>query len=333
MSLIIVVVVVVVVTVIILIIVIIFRIIPISYQRPSKNFNDLVSDIHSSARLVGDLKDEIADEEGKIDEEAEKMKKLQEKEKKRRKKEKFKRKKKLGYSDEDAMKDSSDEEDETEKIEKELGAEKALANDVDKLKRQNIAALRIPFEVRSDSRWREFFLNASICTFIVLFLSLAGMTPYYMAKQDVEAFGKLSAKFYISSISMNFLAFVCDFKELYYNLKNVVPIRDEFIPYLTLDLTKDGNAIYFGHNIIGLESIAEQLAFPSSFATLCALGYFMGSFPWCMLHLIMREVRLTILYLVLEYTYFFTCIIHFPSNIYLFESIGCWDRLLHRSFS
>ena len=60
--------------------------------RPKRDLTDLINDIHTSARLVGALRDEMADKEAEIDEEAEKLKKIEEKERKKRRKAKYKRK-------------------------------------------------------------------------------------------------------------------------------------------------------------------------------------------------------------------------------------------------
>ena len=120
--------------------------IPARY-RPKKDISDMVSDIHVSARLVGELRDMIQDTED-VDEEAIRLREVEKKERKKRKREKFKRKKKLGYSDEDAAIDSSDEDEEIAEQERKADSEVVLTSELEMLKRQNVAMLRIPFDIK-----------------------------------------------------------------------------------------------------------------------------------------------------------------------------------------
>lgn len=120
--------------------------IPARY-RPKKDIADMVSDIHISARLVGELRDMIQDDDD-VDEDAIRLKEVEKKERKKRKREKFKRKKKLGYSDIDAAIDSSDEDEEIAAQEQKAGSEVVLTSDLEMLKRQNVAMLRIPFDIK-----------------------------------------------------------------------------------------------------------------------------------------------------------------------------------------
>ena len=123
-----------------------FKYLPARY-RPKRDLTDLINDIHTSARLVGALRDEMADKEAEIDEEAEKLKKIEEKERKKRRKAKYKRKLKLGYTEEESKQDSSDEEEEIRKLEEEAAKEVVITDDMEKLKRQNVGMLRVPFNI------------------------------------------------------------------------------------------------------------------------------------------------------------------------------------------
>ena len=87
-----------------------------------------------------------------MDEEAERLKIVQEKEKKKRRKAKYKRKIKLGYTEEEARRDSSDEEEEIRKLEAQTVKEAEITDDMEKLKRQNVAMLRVPFELKRSER-------------------------------------------------------------------------------------------------------------------------------------------------------------------------------------
>ena len=80
--------------------------------------------------------------------------------------------------------------------------------------------------------------------------------------------------------------------QLYHNWKYVVPMNDDWMPFLTMDLTQDGNAIFLGPHSIRLSDVKENNAFGKNFAIMCAVMYLLGSFPWCMFSLVIREMYL-----------------------------------------
>ncbi len=268
-----------------------FKYLPARY-RPKRDLTDMINDVHTSARLVGALKDEMADKEAEVDEEAERLKKVEEKERKKRRKAKIKRKLKLGYSDEESKQDSSDEEEEIRKLEEEATKEVVITDDMERLKRQNVGMLRVPFQIKRDKQWRLIFAGVSSAMFIGTFLAMASLVKTYNVSQEVISFGALRSVFTITSNGVGFFAFMCDFKELYYNWKHVVPMKDDWMPFLTMDLSQEGNGIFIGPYRIALTEIKEYNAFSKNFAIACSVMFLIGSFPWCMFSLVIREMYL-----------------------------------------
>ena len=210
-----------------------FKFLPARY-RPKKDISNLINDMHTSARLVGALRNEIGDKEEDIDVDGLQLKVVEAAEAKKRKKLKYKRKKKLGYSDEEAKIDSSDEEEEFNKKMEASEKEVVITQDIDKLKRKNVAMLRIPFDIKVNSNFMRVFVYSSVFVFFVVFLAMASLVNTYNVSQEVISFGSMTSVFTITSNGVAFFAFICDLKELYYTLKNVVPARQVYIPYLTL---------------------------------------------------------------------------------------------------
>ena len=182
--------------------------IPARY-RPKKNLSNLINDIHMSARLVGAIRDELADKEEDIDREALRLKEVEKAERKKRKKEKFKRKKKIGYTDEEAALDSSDEEEENKNMIMATSQDIVITDDMEKLKRQNVAMLRIPFPIKSDQKWRQLFVLISCGVYFIIFISMAVIVPSYTVSQTITSFGSLKSEFIITSTAVGFFAFIC----------------------------------------------------------------------------------------------------------------------------
>jgi len=183
--------------------------IPARY-RPKKNLSNLINDIHMSARLVGAIRDELADKEEDIDREALRLKEVEKAERKKRKKEKFKRKKKMGYTDEEAALDSSDEEEENKNLIVATSQDIVITDDMEKLKRQNVAMLRIPFPIKSDQKWRQLFVIISCGVYFIIFISMAVIVPSYTVSQTITSFGSLKSEFIITSTAVGFFAFICE---------------------------------------------------------------------------------------------------------------------------
>lgn len=270
--------------------------IPVEW-RPSKPLTTVVGDIHASARMMAAQAQELLDEEEHIDEEAILRAEAEAREKKRRKKEKRKRKMKLGYSKELASIDSSDEEDGDEmKMQSGAEGEGELTSDLDKLKRTNMAQLRLPFNTRINENYRHMMIAILVTVFAGMTFATWGLVPEYAIEQEMKAFDmdQLTFTFTLLSSTINFLAFVADFKEIFYVLKNIVPVRDDYVPQITLDLSQEGSALYIGRWTVRLKDVTEVNTFPFTFAYMLTLGLIVGAFPWATLMIIMRELYLPI---------------------------------------
>ena len=188
----------------------IMRYIPAQY-RPKKDISSLVNDIHSSARLVGALRDELKDND-EVDIESLRLKEVEKAERKKRKKLKMKRKKKLGYSDTEAAYDSSDEDEDLRDQQNANEKEVEVADGLEKLKRQNVAMLRIPFDIKVDYTWRYLFLVSSCSVFAGIFLAMAILIQPNILYQRITSFGSMNSTMYIASTTIGFYAFICTFR-------------------------------------------------------------------------------------------------------------------------
>lgn len=277
------------------------KLIPPRY-RPKKSLESYASNIHMSARLAKELRDNFNDDEGegerqerdeekkaKVEKELKRIRKLKKKLAKRLKTE-------MDQSTVEEMQRLEAEEAEeaknlTESKEKDMskfGALDKMADDMDKFKRQNVAMLRVAFDTKVSLQWRSNFFTITVGLFTLVFFVKLGFTTYCVLHEYLEPFGAYHEDIQINSLGMNFFAMVCDFKELYHTLKFVVPCRDEWVPYITLDLSQDINSLFVGPFIVKLPDVSEVALFPQSFAYACAAAYIVGCFPWCLALLVIR---------------------------------------------
>ena len=213
-----------------------------------------------------------------------------------------KKKKKKGIDDDDDHDDDEDDLDDDEEAKADLGGAAASSaglptnpqqGDLEKFKKQNVGMLRQPFDTRVDKRWTLFFRNYNLGLLALLTLIKIGTTSYYEVHQPLLVFGQLKGDLQLTSLAVFFFAFCCDLKEIYYTLKNIVPCRDEWVPYITIDLQEDVSALFIGEHVVALKDIGEIVPFPPAFILLNALGFFIGCFPWCLFSIILRDQFLT----------------------------------------
>lgn len=279
----------------------IMKFIPARY-RPKKRLEDFVGNIHKSARLVAELKDAFKDDEGDgaIVKSKEEIKEERRKEKERLKKEKkklMKRMKKRNFKDTDAIKDLAKRQEELESSseseeEKELvvpEGETKIATDTDKMKRQNMSMLRVPFDTKVDFQLRNYFSFTVLGIYVILFFIQLSTTSYYIVHQSYLAFGVLPGDISLTSLGINFFAFVLDGKEIYSCLKNVICARDEWVPFVTLDLSEEVNSMYIGRHIVQLAEVTETSTFSLDFISACLFSYGLGIFPFSIFSLILRN--------------------------------------------
>ena len=253
----------------------IMEFVPVEF-RPMPALLDIVGNVHLSARLVAQQANDLIDVEDEEDPDEIIRKENEAKEKKKRKREKKKRKLKLGYPKEQAEVDSSDEEDEEKKLKEGASKETEFTSDMDKLKRSNMSQLRMPFDHRIDKNWRLFFMILVSGIFFVMVIMMAAVSVEYTIKQPIVIFGSLENLVVVQASFFNFLAFILDGKEIFYVLKHVVPVKDEFIPMVTLDLSTEGSALYIGRHTIRLKDITEANTFPWYFSHALAITVIIG---------------------------------------------------------
>ena len=285
--------------------------------RPKKTLESFSGNVHLSARLGAELMDAFKDDEGsgeakltKEDQDALKKAELERLRKEKKKlKQRMKKKKFQGSSlgqvlpeskaqDEEGGRHNEDEDEDDDDDEPDTRLEMLADPDkkedkgeteLDKFKKSNVGMLRQPFDTRVDHRWIKFFRNYNIFLLGLFTVIKIGTTSYYEVYQPLLIFGKLRQDLTLTSLGIFFFAFCCDLKELYFALKNIVPCRPEWVPYITIDLQEDISALFIGEHVISLKDIGEIVPFPVSFALFNAMGFFLGCFPWCLFAIILRD--------------------------------------------
>ena len=173
---------------------------------------------------------------------------------------------------------------------KELEAKgKLLMSDTDRLRRQDISMTRIPFDYRINYLWIYSFAAVMLFIFIGSLLYKASTTSYYVLNEKVEPFNSYTSNISISSLFVNLIAILCDFKELYHTLRNIVPIKPSWIPLITVDSSEGVNSMFIGQAVIPLANISKIERVSNPHTGLLVIGIFLGSLPICILTLVLRD--------------------------------------------
>lgn len=310
----------------------VYSLIPIAY-RPRKSRRTKIEEIHFSARLEAKMRAEFNDEEGKGEikkreeliqqERHAEMKKIRKQKKKleeRMKKKNFRetsletsalqREVELGMNsttnDEHKVMDFVDPDDDwgvnfkhstVNKSRKPSEAVKQaginIIDDKEKFKRQNIALLRIPFEIEVDDNLRNSFAAVSISLFTVFFLFDLSYSKSFVIREPITAYGSIEGSLLLDSYLLIFFAAYCDLKELYNVIKNIIPLRDKWLPTVTVDLSEEVKALFIDNVTVPLASISEFNSFPELFMRLCLAAYAAGAFPWCLFATFLRDQYLS----------------------------------------
>lgn len=166
-------------------------------------------------------------------------------------------------------------------------------DEAERLRRQNLALLRVPFEHDVDTRWLHGLAAGLVGIFtLFFFLELSRMSDYQIY-EPMQPFGVFSTSFYLNSYLSLFLAAYCDVKEIWATLRIHAPLFPAWRPPLTLDLSDDRRALFVGDYALPLSQVREVAAFPPQFARLLAAGLALGAFPWALMSLLLRETELT----------------------------------------
>ena len=283
--------------------------IPARY-RLRRDIDDFVGDIHRAARLnaefVGNLKDETGEGDLKVKtkEEEQKEKQLELEKQIKALKRRLRKLKKTNAPEEEirrAQLDITSLEDSREVLLLEAKGDSivhdfevnqpvtAFGDEKDDLKKMNLALLRIPFDTKVDQTWINLFATISLGIVGVILLYKISTTSYYSLTATVRPYGLYRTQFEISSFAINFLAFANDFKELYYVLRYVIPIRSKWVPLITVDKTEDVSSVFIGEYAVQLDDVVDSHPFSQLFAYLCAAAFAFASLPLALILLIVRE--------------------------------------------
>jgi hypothetical protein len=173
-----------------------------------------------------------------------------------------------------------------------LVIDEQLPDDIEKLRRQNLAMLRIPFEFDSDDSFRFYFLVAVLLLYSAMFFIELSLSTSFSIYQPISVMGKYTTTLYMNGSLLTIFAGFNDFKEIYFVLKQTIPAINGFLPYVTIDLTDDNRALFIGHYRIPLANIDEITAFPRTFSYWNLLGIIVGVFPYSLFSLLLREALL-----------------------------------------
>lgn len=285
--------------------------IPLKYRPPRVVPHDATWKIHTSARLEEKLRAEYDDGESdgiilKRKEDMEEERRVYEKKLRKQKKRLAKRMENKNFKASSIVVEvDKDYEQHLETyvlpFEKEQGvydsnntqfADDILPNELDRFRRQDVALLRVPFEIDDDPQFRKIFAIVVIGMFTVMFLFELSYTPYYSIYQPIQSFGVITANLYVDSVLIIFIAAYCDLKEIYHCLRYNIPIRKKWLPTVTADLSDDVRSLIVDHHTVPLENVDDITAFHESFIYWIVAGYTIGVFPWCLFSLLLREVAL-----------------------------------------
>lgn len=285
----------------------------------STAFHELVATtkrIHESARLEANLRHQFDDEEGegkmlKRKEEIEEEKGKYEKQLKKQKKKLMKRMKKKNFKHSQVVIEEKTEymDDLEANVLTQIGnpeftianadpetigadVETKLPDELEKLRRQNLALLRVPFDTLYQEEWCKGFAFACIGLFTIMFIMEFSFSTYYVVYADIISFGTLSSRLIIDSPTMILFAAFCDWKEIYHTIRYIIPFRREWIPLVTVDLSDEMRSLIIGHTIVPLANIRDACGFHQNFVYLLAAGYCVGVFPWCLFAMLLREAFL-----------------------------------------
>ena len=253
--------------------------IPLRYRLKKLVPDEYTNNIHRSARMEQAMRDQFADEEGKGELlqssesiELERRKAEKKVEKLRKKIEKRKAKRNFQGSD-NLEKMLQQELEETLKLNElrayqkpkeggfsgdearlDFSFEEGVNTELDTFQRQNHALLRVPFNIEHDPFWRQSFGAVAILLLVVLFFVQVGFTEDFTITEKVVPYGYFNGAIVLTAGMELVFAAYCDAKEIWHTIKHVVPLRDKWIPQVTLDLSDEGRALVVGHYIVPIGS-------------------------------------------------------------------------------
>ena len=102
-------------------------------------------------------------------------------------------------------------------------------DDLADFKKTNVGMLRVPFDTKVNWNWIIFFRNSVLFVFAIAALTKMFSTSYYVVHRPINAFGEHEGDMSVTSAGIFIFACFCDFKEIYFCLKKVVPCRPDWV--------------------------------------------------------------------------------------------------------
>jgi len=167
-----------------------------------------------------------------------------------------------------------------------------LTSELDLIRRQTQALLRVPFDVLADRSLRVWFLAWSVGVLGLLLVWEWSLVKDHPIQQRLRPLGLYNDSVQLSAALIVLLAAACDAREVYIALRNVVPAMEAWLPLVTVDLSDQVRCLFVGSHIVPLEDIEEHHPFTRAFAQACLAGHMAGVFPWCLFSLLLREAYL-----------------------------------------
>lgn len=172
-------------------------------------------------------------------------------------------------------------------------AHDAMVDELERQRRQNLALLRVPFEMDVDNNFLRSFAVVTVIVFAILFLFKLSVLPNYQIFEPLEPFGAISSTIYLNSYLTLLFGAYCDAKEIWYTLRYICPPFAHWLPAVTLDLSDDRKSLFIGDYTLPLNLVREVVAVPAQFSYLLAAGLLVGCFPWAIMSLLLRETEMT----------------------------------------
>jgi hypothetical protein len=290
----------------------IMRHVPVRFHPKKLQRSNFVANIHHLARLGSEAKKNLSDLDGvgerikqqaelAEEKEAKRVERMERLKKKIEKREQYLKMKTNRYAKQAAAELQKEIDTDVDEVEEAKQVEVdhtkfgtgIMTTDVDKIKRSEMSMLRVAFDLKFSNE-RYIFAGALLGSFVILIIALISVTKYYVVSKTLSPFNAYTSELTVTSFGFNFLAIVCDWKEIFWTLKFAVPVLREKsrLDMITIDRSDETNSLFVGPYTIPMEEILSVNPFTRAFALAVGVAYFLGAFPWNVLSLILRNAYL-----------------------------------------
>ena len=166
---------------------------------------------------------------------------------------------------------------------------KNVTNDTELTNLKNIGNTKIPFNNLINWNFIYIFHILIIILFLILLFYNIIIINYYNITEIIISYNIIKSNITITSIGILVFCMYNDIKEIYYTMKYIIPIRMKWIPFITIDISDEINALFINNYKIKLENIKEINSFSIEFIYLCIIGIFLGNIPYNLLILLLRN--------------------------------------------